>query len=124
MFTTRERALGGSKTADNLANHEALGINPTAVMHLATGNTTAALGSILHAGVRGMTGNTPAVRKAVSDILLRNGSNLTGAQLNQMVSRTIAQIQFIQTLARSGTAAAATTTNANQRKTPIFARTQ
>jgi hypothetical protein len=120
MFSTRERALGGSKTADNLANHDAMGINPTLVMHVASGNWTGAIGSMVHAGVRGFTGNTPAVRKAVSDILLRNGSNLTGAQLNQMVGRTIAQIQFLQTMARSGTAAAATTTNANQ-KPPIFA---
>jgi hypothetical protein len=123
MFSTRERALGGSKTADNLANHEAMGINPSLVMHAATGNWGAAIGSMVHAGVRGLTGNTPAVRKAVADILLRNGTNMTGAQLNQMVSRTIAQIQFIQTMARSSTAAAATTTNANQ-KPPIFARTQ
>jgi hypothetical protein len=121
MFSTRERAIGGSKTADNLANHEALGINPSLVMHAATGNWGAAIGSMVHAGVRGLTGNTPAVRKAVADILLRNGANMTPAQLNQMVSRTIAQIQFIQTMARSSTAAAATTTNANQ-KPPIFAR--
>jgi hypothetical protein len=120
MFSTRERALGGSKTADNLANHEAMGINPTLVMHAATGNWGAAIGNVLHAGVRGLTGNTPAVRKAVADILLRNGANMTPAQLNQMVGRTIAQIQFIQTLARSSTAAAATTSNAN-RKPPIFA---
>lgn len=122
MFSTRERTLGGSKTADNLANHEALGINPTLVMHAATGNWGAAIGNVLHAGVRGLTGNTPAVRKAVADILLRNGANMTGAQLNQMVGRTIAQIQFIQTMARSSTAAAAVTTNANQRPS-IFART-
>ena len=123
MFSTRERALGGSKTADNLANHEALGINPSLVMHAVSGNWGAAIGSMVHAGVRGLTGNTPAVRKAVADILLRNGRNMTAPQLNQMVSRTIAQIQFLQTMARSGTAAAATTTNANQ-KPPIFARTQ
>jgi hypothetical protein len=119
MFTTRNQALGGSKTADNLADQEAMGINPALVMHAATGNWHGAIGSILHAGSH-MTGNTPAVRKAVADILLRNGSNLTGAQLNQMVGRTIAQIQFLQTMARSSTAAAATTTNANQ-KPPIFA---
>ena len=119
MFSTRERALGGSKTADNQAHADALGINPVAVMHVATGNYHGAIASIIHAGSK-FSGNTPAVRKAVSDILLRNGSNLNAAQLNQMVNRTIAQIQFIQTLARSGVGAAAVTTNANQ-KPPIFA---
>jgi hypothetical protein len=41
-----------------------------------------------------------------------------------MVNRTIGQLQFIQTLARSGAGAAAVTTNANQanRKAPIFVR--
>jgi hypothetical protein len=121
MFTTRNQALGGSRTADNLADHEALGINPTTVMHVAHGNWGAAIGSLLHAGVRGATGNTPAVRKAVSDILLQNGANLNPAALNAMVSRTIGQMQFLQTLARSGAGAAATTTNANQpKRVPIF----
>lgn len=122
MFETRNQALGGSRTADNLNDHEAMGINPSLVGHVVTGNWGAAVGNVLHAGVRGLTGNTPAVRKAVSDILLRNGANLSPAQLNGMVSRTIAQIQFIQTLARGSTAAAAVTTNANQRKQPIFTR--
>jgi hypothetical protein len=118
MFTTRNQALGGSRTADNLADHEALGVNPTTVMHVATGNWGGAIGSLLHAGVRGVTGNTPAVRKAVADILLQNGATLNPAQLNAMVSRTIGQLQFIQQLARSGAGAAAVTTNANQPKRP------
>jgi hypothetical protein len=124
MFTTRNQALGGSRTADNLADHEALGINPTTVMHVATMNWSGALGSLLHAGVRGVTGNTPAVRKAVADILLQNGAHLNGPALDAMVTRTIGQLQFIQQLARSGAGAAAVTTNANQanRKPPIFVK--
>jgi hypothetical protein len=123
MFTTRNQALGGSRTADNLADHEALGVNPTTVMHVATGNWSGAIGSLLHAGVRGVTGNTPAVRKAVADILLQNGATINGPALNAMVNRTIGQLQFIQQLARSGAGAAAVTANTNQanRNTPIFA---
>lgn len=124
MFETRNQALGGSRTADNLADHEALGVNPSVIGHIVTGNWTAAAGSMLHAGVRGVTGNTPAVRKAVADILLQAGTTLNPAALNALVTKTIGELQFIQQLARSGAGAAAVTTNANQanRKPPIFAK--
>lgn len=122
MFETRNQALGGSRTADNLNDHAALGVNPTTVMHVATGNWGGAIGSLLHAGVRGVTGNTPAVRKAVADILLQNGARINGPALDAMVSRTIGQLQFIQQFARSGAGAATVTSNANpaNRKPPIF----
>ena len=124
MFETRGHALGGSRTADNLADAEAMGVNPTTVMHVATGNWTGAIGGIIHAGANKITGNTPAVRAAVANILLQNGATLNPTQLNAMVTKTISQIQFLQTLSRSGAGAAATTTNANQRptKAPIFVR--
>ena len=122
MFTTRNQALGGSKTADNLADHEALGVNPSTVMHVVSGNWSGAIGSMLHAGVRGVTGNTPQVRKAVADILLQNGATLNPSALNAMVTRTLGQLQTLQQIARSTAGAAAVTSNANQpKRIPIFA---
>jgi hypothetical protein len=123
MAEGRNTALGGSPTAKNLAHDAAAGIDPHLVMAAATGNWHSAIGRILQAGHNGATGNTPAVRREIANILLRNGANMTGAQLNQMVGRTIAQIQFLQTMARSGVGAAAVTINSNS-KPPIFARTQ
>jgi hypothetical protein len=72
-----------------------------------------------------VTGNTPAVRKAVADILLQNGATLDAPALNAMVNRTIGHIQTLQRMVRNGAGAAAVSTNSNQPKpkTPIFART-
>jgi hypothetical protein len=121
MFTTRAQATGGTGTVENLADEAAMGVNPATVVHVAHGNWAGAIGSLLHAGASRFSGNTPAVRAAVGRILLRNGATLNPAQLNQMVGRTISQIQFLQTLARSGTGAAAIVPNARKSKPPIFA---
>lgn len=119
MFETRNTALGGSKTADNLADAESLGIDPTMVGNLLAGNYGAAVKSVIHAGSRAITGNTPAVRKAIADILLQRG-NASGTALDQAVGRTLRQIQFVQNLARDTAAATrgavAVNQNANKRK--------
>jgi hypothetical protein len=76
MFETRHQALGGSKTVDNLNDHEAMGISPELVGfvgHVMHGNIGGALRYALHAGSNLATGNTPAVRKAVANILLQRG---------------------------------------------------
>lgn len=122
MFETRGRALGNSKTAENLADDAAMGLNPTTIMHVATNNWGAAIGSLVQAGTNAATGNTPAVRAAVARILLQNGATLSGPALNQLVSTTINRLQFLQQLARSGAGAAAVSTNQANRKPSIFKR--
>lgn len=102
MFETRNTALGGSKTADNLADADALGIDPSVVGHILHGNYAAAARHLISAGSNAVTGNTARVRQAVADILLRNGTNVTPAQLDQMVGETVRRIQFVQELARTG----------------------
>lgn len=101
MFETRNAAMGGSKTADNLADAAAMGIDPHLVGQILSGNWHGAVKTALSAGHNVMTGNTPAVRAEVGRILLQNGQTLAPAALKEMVDRTVARIQFVQGIARS-----------------------
>jgi hypothetical protein len=100
MFETRNAALGGSKTADNLNDHESMSVDPHLIARIVSGDWHGALRSALAAGHRGFTGNTPAVRQEVSRILLQNGASVNPSQLRQMVDRTVQRLQFVQNLAR------------------------
>lgn len=100
MFETRNQALGNSKTAENLADADAMGIDPSVVGHVLSGNYGAAAKSLIAAGSNVVTGNTPAVRQAVGNLLLRNGSNVTSANFERMISETIQKIQMVQNMAR------------------------
>jgi hypothetical protein len=125
MFETRAHALSGSATAQNLADHEALGIDPSVVGHIIAGNWGGAALHLIRAGANKITGNTPQVRAAVARILLQHGANVTPAALDAMVGQTIARIQTIQRLAaqrtRVASGIATTTPNARQTRPPIFA---
>jgi hypothetical protein len=102
MFETRNAAMGNSKTAENLADDAAMGIDPTMVGQLLSGNWSGAARSLLSAGSNVMTGNTPAVRAAVAEILLQRGAATTPAALDRMVGQTIRKIQAAQRLAQNG----------------------
>lgn len=101
MFETRNQALGGSRTADNLADAQAMGIDPTLVTQVLSGNWSGALRSTLAAGQNALTGNTAQVRQAVADILLQRGANMSPAALQRMVDETTQRIQRVQQMARS-----------------------
>lgn len=101
MFETRNQALGGSRTADNLADAGAMGVSPTLVGQVLSGNWSGALRSTLAAGQNAMTGNTTQVRQAVADILLQRGSNMSPAALQRMVDETTQRIQRVQQMARA-----------------------
>jgi hypothetical protein len=101
MFETRNAAMGGSKTADNLNDHAAMGVDPHLIGQIFTGNWHGALRTALSAGQNALTGNTPAVRREVANILLQNGQNISPARLNQMVTDTVARIEFVQNIARN-----------------------
>lgn len=98
MFETRNRALGGSKTFDNMAHADAMGVDPTLIGHILSHNYVGALHHLVSAGTNAFTGNTAAVRAAVGRRLLDRGVN--AQNLNQAIGDTIARIQFMQQLSR------------------------
>lgn len=102
MFETRNQALGNSKTAENLADADAMGALPSLVGQVLSGNWSGAARSVISAGSNVVTGNTPAVRAAVADILLQRGTSVTRAELDRMVGETIRRIQTVQRLAMNG----------------------
>jgi hypothetical protein len=102
MFETRNQALGNSKTAENLADADAMGALPALVGQVISGNMAGAARSVIAAGSNIVSGNTPAVRAAVAEILLQRGANVTPAALDRMVGDTIRKIQDVQRLAMNG----------------------
>lgn len=88
MFETRNQALGGSRTADNLADAQAMAVNPEVmgvVRNIMSGNFGGAVKGALSAGYNAFTGNTAAVRDEVARILLQNGRNISPGRLQAMV---------------------------------------
>jgi hypothetical protein len=107
MFQTRNAATGNSKTIENANDDAAMAVDPHLIMQAATGNWHGALRTLIASGADALTGNTPAVRQHVADILLRNGTNVSGPALDSMVSDTINRIRTMQVLARNSGRAAA-----------------
>lgn len=99
MFETRNAAMGGSKTADNLADQSALSVDPTLVGNILSGNWMGAARSILQSGSNALTGNTPQVRQELANILLQNG--VSAGALNRMINETMTRVRFIQSMTRN-----------------------
>ncbi len=100
MFETRGQATGGSRTADNLADADAMGIDPSIVGDIIHGNWAGAARHLLTAGSNALTGNTSAVRQEVGRLLMMRGGNVTGQQLGNMLNQAVQTIQARQFLMR------------------------
>jgi hypothetical protein len=100
MFETRNAALGNSKTAENLADDAAMGIDPTLVGQLLSGNWGGALRSALGAGQNMLSGNTPQVREQVARILLQRGQNMNPANIQRMLDEVVSRMELVQQIAR------------------------
>jgi hypothetical protein len=104
MFETRQTALGGSKTADNLADQHALGVDPHlvgAVGHIMSGNIGGAVRGVGRLVANGWTGNTPEVRQEVAKILLQRAPQMQPGALEQMVNQTVARLQKVKDISQA-----------------------
>lgn len=104
MFETRNQALGGSRTADNLNDDAAMAVSPEVIgviKNVVTGNFGGALSTAIAAGRNGLTGNTAAVRKEVANILLESGRKIPASRLEAMVDETLKRALHIAKLAEN-----------------------
>lgn len=116
MFETRNQALGGSRTADNLADQAAMGVDPSLVGNVLTGNWSGAARGVLAAGQNALTGNTPAVRQEVARILTMRGGNVSQADLQGILEQAISRVRLAHIIAaQSGRGAAGGLAIADQR---------
>lgn len=72
MFATRNRAVGGSRTADNLADQVNLNSPVGFGVQVARGDLPGAAGYLIRAGLNKVTGNNQNSRDALANMLLQN----------------------------------------------------
>lgn len=101
MFQTRNAATGNSKTAENLADDAAMGVDPTLIGQVLSGNWGGAIRSALAAGQNALSGNTAAVRQEVARLLLQRGQNVNPAQIQLMLDEAMRRIDVVQRIART-----------------------
>lgn len=108
MFETTNRALGGSKTADNLADiGDAKANSASAIINLLTGRWGAAAGQVADKLLAGATGSSPKSREMIAKLLLSSDIN---AALTPALRKKAAQVgvdNVIAALIRSGGISAA-----------------
>lgn len=115
MFETRNHALGGSKTADNLADSDALGIDPRIITNILDGNIAGAARNLLLAGSNFTTGNTAQVREALAGMLLQRGQVRSLQQALTQAQALIARTnQTMHLLSRGAMGGAATLSSQRQ----------
>lgn len=105
MFQTRNAASGNSKTAENLNDDAAMGIDPSTIGQFATqivsGNVGGALRTAMGALSNGWNGNTAAVREHVANILMQNAGTSNPRMLQAMLDETTRQIERVSQTARA-----------------------
>lgn len=106
MFETRNHATGNSRTADNLADQEAMKVDPSVVVSLLTGNIGAAAKQAYGHATNALHGYTPAVREAIAGLLLQRGANPTlSNDIAKQMSRLTRNRDIAAALSRGGLSA-------------------
>ena len=98
MHATRFRAMGGSKTADNLAGEHELAIEPGVLLEAAGGNFKGLMLALARKTTNALTGSTPEVRSKLGQLLLTRGPN---ADVKGALQATISNVAARQALARA-----------------------
>ncbi len=107
MFETRNRALGGSRTDENMADRAAMGIDPSILAALMHGNLVGAGRLALSHATNALHGNTPAVRDSLARLLLDAGHGATlEAAVGPQMARIARNNELVQALLRGGTVGA------------------
>jgi hypothetical protein len=116
MFETRNQALGGSRTADNLADNDAAAVNPEIIGNILGGQYLTAGRNIVARSKDTLSGNTPKVREKIAQALLnRDGKGLEEA-LQMTFKNEQERRRVIAQLLRSGIGGvSAGSGNVNQR---------
>lgn len=105
MFETRNHALGNSRTADNLADQNALHVDPSVLANLLHGNFAAAGSHALRNAANGLTGNTPAVREELARLLLSRGGQDAGVTLSRVQDEAMRRQALAAALMQGGAVA-------------------
>lgn len=88
MFETRAAALGGSKTADNLADMADIGsFDPSMIGNVLTGNWKGALTQGIAKSANALKGRNQTTRDMIADALLQTSPNRATADLAAAVRR-------------------------------------
>lgn len=91
MFATRNQAIGNSKTAENLADMDAMRVDPTIIANLLSGDFGGAARNALARAGHTLSGYTPAVREELARILLSRGQN---ADLRRLLDEAVQRVEL------------------------------
>lgn len=101
MFQTRNAAMGNSKTAENLNDDAAMGLDVAGIAsNILSGNVGGAMRSVMSSLSNGWNGNTAGVREAVANILLQRGQNVNPQAIQRMLDETMRRIETTAAFAR------------------------
>lgn len=96
MFGNRAEALGGSRTADNLADNADAGLDAGFLMKVLGGHFVGATKDLLMRGAAAVNGNTEAVRAALAKLLMEGNRDAAVTMLLKLGQQSARRDQIAQ----------------------------